>query len=406
MNIFQGKRGKVSVAIGLVALVVTLALLWQQKWELERAATAVAHGHEVRANVARLLSPVQDVQTGVRDYLLTGDKRSLAFYTYGVSLIEPQFERVLGLTREDARQQATLATLKTSLDEYLTAAKDSIALRDSAGLEAAQRDALFGKGAAAYDGIRTALHELDRHEATALTKSVGAVGQAMTSTTALLLVSVVLLALCVVTGWFTLKSEQAKARAAQEQIRAAEGVVRAAHAELRNRTVMLQAILDSMSDGVAVADVEQKFLMCNPAGRQILDFSAQDTNAQGDVGHGLYLPDQQSPLPPDQFPLQRAIRGEAIGGVEVFVRDAMKATSQWLSASGGPLRAEDGTTIGGVVVFQDITQRKLMEPAQTRLVQQTETETSFVTEEISDEIPDVFTSDLKSPANPDSEQAA
>ena len=144
------------MAIGLVALAAALVLLWQQKRQLERAAAAVAHGHEVRANLARLLSPVQDVQTSVRDYLLTGDKRSLAFYTYGVSLIEPQSQRVLALTREDARQQATLATLKTSLNEYLAATGDSIALRDSAGTEAAQRDALFGKGAGAYDGVRAA----------------------------------------------------------------------------------------------------------------------------------------------------------------------------------------------------------------------------------------------------------
>jgi hypothetical protein len=66
------------------------------------------------------------------------------------------------------------------------------------------------------------------------------------------------------------------------------------------------------------------------------------------------------------------------------------------------LRTEEGTAIGGVVVFQDITQRKLMEPVHGQIVQQTETETSFVTEDM----PDVFVSDLKSPAKPKNEKAA
>ena len=66
MNIFQGKRGKVSLGVGVVALAAALALLWQQSRQLQRASAAVAHGHEVRANLARLLSPVQDVQTGQR----------------------------------------------------------------------------------------------------------------------------------------------------------------------------------------------------------------------------------------------------------------------------------------------------------------------------------------------------
>jgi hypothetical protein len=134
--------------------------------------------------------------------------------------------------------------------------------------------------------------------------------------------------------------------------------------------------------------------MCNPAGRQILDLSAQDTSGgQGDVGHGLYLPDQQTPLPADQFPLTRAIHGDTIAGVEIFARDATKATTQWFSATGGPLRSENGAVIGGVVVFQDITTRKLMEPTNAQLVQQTETETSLVM--LEEAIPDVFVSDVK-----------
>ena len=403
MNIFQGKRGKVSLTVGVVALAGALALLWQQNRQLERASAAVAHSHEERANLARLLSPVQDVQTGVRDYLLTGDQRSLASYTYGVSLIEPQFERVSRLTGSTSQQKTALASLKASLDKYVAAARQSIALRDTAGAESAQRDVLGGNGAAAYDAIRAALHELDGHAAAALVKSAQAAGNAASWTNRLFVVVLVMLAVCLVTGYFILAAEQKQIRAVQHQIVAALDTVRVARNELRNRTVMLQSILDSMGDGVAVADADQKVVLCNAAGRQILELCGQSTTpAEGDTAHGLFLDDQQTPLPADQFPLVRAIRGETVAAAEIFARDATRATSQWLSANGGPLRTEEGTAIGGVVVFQDITQRKLIEPVHGQIVQQTETETSFVTEEI----PDTFVSNLKSPENPDSERAA
>jgi len=205
---------------------------------------------------------------------------------------------------------------------------------------------------------------------------------------------VAVVAFSVAAAHFTLAGERRRTRLAEGQIGAAQNAVAAAHEELRNRTVMLQSILDSMSDGVAVADAEQKLLMCNPGGRQILDLSAQDTNgAQGDVGHGLYLSDQQTPLPQEQFPLTRAVRGDTIAGVEICARDATRATIQWFSATGGPLRSENGAVIGGVVVFQDVTTRKLMEPTHSQLVHQTETETSMVM--LEDEIPDVFVSDVK-----------
>ncbi len=405
MNIFQGKRGKVMLAVGVVALAVALVLLWQQNRQLRRASAAVAHGHEVRANLARLLSPVQDVQTGQRDYLLTGEQRFLAAYTYGASLIEPQFERVSRLTRHDARRQAALTSLKGLLDQHLAAAKESIRLRDTAGLDAAQRDVMSGKGTAALDAIRLALHEMDRHEAAALGGNIQAANQAAGWTNRLFVVVLAALGFCLVAGYFTVTAEQRQTRLAEGQIAAAQNMVRVAHNELRNRTVMLQSILDSMGDGVAVSDADQKLVLCNAAGRQILELCGQSTTpAEGDTAHGLFLDDQGTPLPGDQFPLLRAIRGETVAGVELFVRDATKATTQWLSANGGPLRTEEGTAIGGVIVFQDITQRKLMEPVHGQIVQQTETETSFVAD--ADGIPDIFTSDVKSPANPDDEKAA
>jgi CHASE3 domain sensor protein len=394
MNIFQGKRGTVSLGIATALLAAVVVLLWQQNRSLQRASASVAHNHEVRANLARLLSPVQDVQTGQRDYLLTGDARFLAAYNYGVSLIEPQYERVRRLTADNAQHRSALTSLKSLLDRHLATAKDSISLRDTAGLEAAQRDVLSGKGTTTMDGIRLAIHEMDRLEAAALARNTRAVRSAQTLINWLFTMLVATVAFSVTASYFTLADERRRTRLAEGQIGAAQNAVAAAHEELRNRTVMLQSILDSMSDGVAVADSEQKLLMCNPAGRQILDLGAQDTNgAQGDVGHGLYLSDQQTPLPQEQFPLTRAVRGDTIAGVEICARDATRATTQWFSATGGPLRSENGAVIGGVVVFQDVTTRKLMEPAHSQLVQQTETETSMVM--LEEEIPDVFVSDVK-----------
>jgi len=394
MNTFLGKRGSVLLAIAAAVLGIIAALLWHQNRRLQRAAAAVAHNHEVRANLARLLSPVQDVQTGQRDYLLTADPRFLASYNYGVSLIQPQYERVQKLTREDARHQSALASLKASLDQHLAAAKDSISLRDTAGAEAARRDVLSGKSTAALDAIRLGLHEMDRHEAAALGRNIQTVNSAEGSINGLFTALLGTFAIFVFVGWLAFAGERSKRHVAEGQISAAQSAVAAAHEELHNRTVMLQAMLDSMSDGVALADREQKFLICNPAGRQIVDLSTQDTNgAPGEGGHGLYLPDQETPLPADQFPLARAVHGETITNVEIFARDATRATTQWLNATGGPLRGEDGKSVGGVVVFQDISARKLMEPAQSQLVQQTETETSLVM--LEDEIPDVFVSDVK-----------
>jgi light-regulated signal transduction histidine kinase (bacteriophytochrome) len=77
--------------------------------------------------------------------------------------------------------------------------------------------------------------------------------------------------------------------------------------------------------------------------------------------YGVFLPDTVTPCPTDQLPLVRAIRGEAVDQVELFIRNEQLPQGIWQSVSGRPLRDESGVSKGGVVVFQDVTARKLAE---------------------------------------------
>ena len=76
--------------------------------------------------------------------------------------------------------------------------------------------------------------------------------------------------------------------------------------------------------------------------------------------YGVYLPDTITPLPNEQNPLSRAIRGE-VSTVEMFLRNPELEEGRWIEISGGPLKGKDGAIRGGVVAFRDITQRKIDE---------------------------------------------
>ncbi|PYT82370.1 MAG: hypothetical protein DMG40_06330 [Acidobacteria bacterium] len=80
-------------------------------------------------------------------------------------------------------------------------------------------------------------------------------------------------------------------------------------------------------------------------------------------GFGSYLPDAVTLYPPNELPLVRAMRGESFDAVELFIRNANVPDGRLLSITGGPLRGEDGTLRGGVVVLRDITERKRAEEA-------------------------------------------
>src|SRR5205823_487902 len=141
-----------------------------------------------------------------------------------------------------------------------------------------------------------------------------------------------------------------------EQLRMRAQELAASESALRHQTRLLRSILDSMSDGVVVADEHGKFWHFNPAAEQILGIGPSEVHPdEWTAYYGCFLADQCTPYPPQELPLARAMRGEAVNGAEVFIRNAQTPDGVWLSANARPLKDETGLVRGGVVVFRDNT---------------------------------------------------
>ena len=158
---------------------------------------------------------------------------------------------------------------------------------------------------------------------------------------------------------------------AEELSRQTEELLRAQQS-LETQTLMLQSVLDSIGEGLVAADETGKFILWNPAATRIVGLSAANVPPEEWTNHyGTYLPDTVTPLPPEQNPLLRAIRGEACT-VEMYVRNAELDHGVWIESSGNPLTGNDGAARGGVVAFRDITQRKTDEQKIRRLNEELE----------------------------------
>src|SRR5947207_2951514 len=125
---------------------------------------------------------------------------------------------------------------------------------------------------------------------------------------------------------------------------------------------LFHSILDSMGDGIVVADEQGRFVLFNPAAERILGLGMADiTPERWAEVYGIYYPDAQTLFPNEQMPLARAVRGEESNQVELFVRNNARSEGAYISVTGRPLRDGQGRPCGGVVVFRDITQKKLIE---------------------------------------------
>ena len=114
---------------------------------------------------------------------------------------------------------------------------------------------------------------------------------------------------------------------------------------------MQTAILDSMADAIVVADAAGP-VYSNPAATNLL-------GATFPAGWTIFCGDGSTLCAEENFPIARAVRGDAFDGEEFRLIRPDGATV-WVSASGSTLVAE-GSARGGVVVFRDVTRRKEME---------------------------------------------
>ncbi len=129
--------------------------------------------------------------------------------------------------------------------------------------------------------------------------------------------------------------------------------------ELSRTNEILQSILSDMGDAVIVADKDENFLVFNRAAQRMFGAGATETRShEWSQRYSLYLPDKVTLFPRDQLPLTRAIRGEEVNDLEMFVRQKQAPQGLWVRITGRPVRGSNGEVLGGVIVCRDITPLK------------------------------------------------
>lgn len=130
---------------------------------------------------------------------------------------------------------------------------------------------------------------------------------------------------------------------------------------------ILKAIINSMGEGVVVADRSGLFLIFNPAAERILGMGPADIDrARWSGEYGLFLPDQKTLFPAQDLALARALDGRDTDEQVQFIRNGKVPGGVWVSATGRPIRDEGGEVLGGVVVFRDTTLQRQAEESLAR----------------------------------------
>jgi len=113
----------------------------------------------------------------------------------------------------------------------------------------------------------------------------------------------------------------------------------AARRSADERAQLLDAVLESMKEGVVVVEEGGGILVCNSAGRELVGLGDED-NPDPDQEHGLFHANGM-PLTPSELPGARALAGETVPPADLHVRAPSIPDGRVVEVSALPLDNED-----------------------------------------------------------------
>jgi signal transduction histidine kinase/PAS domain-containing protein len=133
--------------------------------------------------------------------------------------------------------------------------------------------------------------------------------------------------------------------------------------DLAAHAAQLEATLDALADSIIIYDMDDRVLYMN-AGARCLAERVRDRNhfaaslAECAAKSGARDVDGR-PLPPEQWPLHRAQRGETLTGPDVveMIFDGPGGDEIWISQSAIPMRDASDQITGVIVISRDVTER-------------------------------------------------
>jgi signal transduction histidine kinase len=157
------RRAALAIGPGIVVLAFgALAYDGVQRSQISRE--RVAHSRDVIDQAQATFSALQDVETGQRGYIITGDTAYLAPYERALGGLRADMAALGELTRDNPTQQHRLDSLSVEVDTKLAELAETIEFRRRSGFAAAEVVIHTDRGKLAMEAVRSTLGDFVAEE--------------------------------------------------------------------------------------------------------------------------------------------------------------------------------------------------------------------------------------------------
>ena len=158
--------------VGAILILIGLAS-YQSIREFEETVDWVTHSQDVLGHLQVVLSDVQDIEIGLRGYVMTGKEHFLDPYKNGLIVLtrdRDALSAIIQVSPQDHAEHASrLETLNVLIDRKLALLKTMLTLRKGSTYQSAHMESHMAESKELLDGIRMVIRDMQQLEKSRLT---------------------------------------------------------------------------------------------------------------------------------------------------------------------------------------------------------------------------------------------
>jgi len=341
---------------GALVILLFITVLTFQDWATFGAASEeVERTRQLLEHTENLLSTAKDAETGQRGFLLTGDDQYLAPYNAAVTAAPLELSQLRTLSNGLPTVRPRIDALDGLVQEEFAQLNDLIVLRRSQGFQAALEVIRTNRGKNTMDDIRRLGGEIENEVYSNLTGQSNHWQQEGQRTQLTMALGAGILFCFLLLATFDI----GKATAERDRL-----IIELKLANTRtgaNRD-LLQTTLSSIGDAVIATDSQAKITFMNPIAESLTGWNQPD--AVGKPLDQIFKMLDERTRAPVENPAAKALgEGAIVGPADHNVLISREGTERPIDNSCAPIRNAQAETIGAVLVFRDVTERRATESA-------------------------------------------
>jgi PAS domain S-box-containing protein len=346
------------------ALLILLAagfLSYRELSAYQRSRPHILQTRAVLEQIQQVLTHTTEAETSQRGFVLTGNPEYLQVYNQATTSLPAELNKLGAFVADEAALRTRVATLTGLISEKLAELKETVALRQNEGFQAALSLVETDRGKQTMDEIRKLGGDLQNEIYTSLQQDINQRQQLETQTQFTLAFGGVVLFVFLLLATFDI------GRATAERDRLIVDLHAANDRTTASRD-LLHTTLSSIGEGVVATDAAGRVTFMNGVAEQLTGWKQGE--AEGQLLQTVFSIVNAETRQPADDPALRALREGTVTGLANHTMLASRDGAELpIDDSAAPIRNAQGKVIGAVLVFRDISERHRAEEQRQRLNQ-------------------------------------